>query len=64
MKSEYPQEIIDKVIRAFSVIYGSEIFLVLKDIWKMDDAQVTALAQWMSKAIMNQARADNIKRKK
>lgn len=30
MKDEYPQEIIDKVIKAFSVIYGSEIFLVLQ----------------------------------
>lgn len=59
MKSEFPQEIIDKVIRAFSVIYGSEIFLVLKDIWKMEDSQVTELAQWMAKAIMNQAVADN-----
>ncbi len=35
------------MIRAFSVIYGSEIFLVLKDIWKMDDAQVTQLTQWI-----------------
>ncbi|EPL9569460.1 TetR/AcrR family transcriptional regulator [Providencia rettgeri] len=62
MKSEYPQEIVDKVIKAFSVIYGSEIFLVLKDIWKMDNQQVIELAQWMAKAIMNQAVADNTKR--
>lgn len=64
MKSEYPQEIVDKVIKAFSVIYGSEIFLVLKDIWKMDNKQVTELAQWMAKAIMNQAIADNAQHKK
>lgn len=62
MKSEYPQEIVGKVIKAFSVIYGSEIFLVLKDIWKMDNQQVIELAQWMAKAIMNQAVADNTKR--
>lgn len=64
MKADYPQDIIDKVIRAFSVIYGSEIFLVLKDIWKMEDSQVTELAQWIAKAIMNQAMADNEKRQK
>lgn len=58
MKDEYPQEIIDKVIKAFSVIYGSEIFLVLKDIWKQDDAEVIEIAQWMAKAIINQATAD------
>lgn len=62
MKSEYPQEIVDKVIKAFSVVYGSEIFLVLKDIWKMDNQQVIELAQWMAKAIMNQAISDNTKR--
>ncbi|GAB1438541.1 TetR/AcrR family transcriptional regulator [Providencia sp.] len=64
MKADYPQDIIDKVVRAFSVIYGSEIFLVLKDIWKMEDSQVTELAQWIAKAIMNQAMADNVKRQK
>nr|WP_282552614.1 TetR/AcrR family transcriptional regulator [Providencia stuartii] len=58
MKDEYPQEIIDKVIKAFSVIYGSEIFLVLKDIWKQDDAEVIEIAQRMAKAIINQATAD------
>ncbi|HHR5901344.1 TPA: TetR/AcrR family transcriptional regulator [Providencia alcalifaciens] len=58
MKSEFPEEIINKVIKAFSVIYGSEIFLVLKDIWKLDNDQVTEIAQWMAKAIINQAIAD------
>lgn len=58
MKGEYPQEVIDKVIKAFSVIYGSEIFLVLKDIWKQEDAEVIELAQWMAKAVINQAVAD------
>ena len=58
MKDDYPQDVIDKVIKAFSVIYGSEIFLVLKDIWKQDDAEVIEIAQWMAKAIINQATAD------
>lgn len=59
MKGEYPQETIDKVIKAFSVIYGSEIFLVLKDIWMLDNQQVIEIAQWMAKAVINQAEADN-----
>lgn len=58
MKGEYPTELIDKVIKAFSVIYGSEIFLVLKDIWKQNDSEVIELTQWMAKAIINQAIAD------
>ncbi|MDV5226887.1 TetR/AcrR family transcriptional regulator [Providencia rettgeri] len=58
MKGEFPTELIDKVIKAFSVIYGSEIFLVLKDIWKQNDSEVIELTQWMAKAIINQAIAD------
>ncbi|MEQ4692012.1 TetR/AcrR family transcriptional regulator [Providencia manganoxydans] len=58
MKGEFPAELIDKVIKAFSVIYGSEIFLVLKDIWKQNDSEVIELTQWMAKAIINQAIAD------
>ncbi|HEF8772392.1 TetR/AcrR family transcriptional regulator [Providencia manganoxydans] len=58
MKGEFPAELIDKVIKAFSVIYGSEIFLVLKDIWKQNDSEVIELTQWIAKAIINQAIAD------
>lgn len=58
MKGEFPQEVIDKVIKAFSVIYGSEIFVVLKDIWKQEDDEVIKIAKWMAKAVMNQAIAD------
>ncbi|EQB3598621.1 TetR/AcrR family transcriptional regulator, partial [Proteus mirabilis] len=53
-----PQEMWDKVIKAFSLIYGSEVFLVMKDIWKMDDQQVIDMTQWMAKAILNQAKSD------
>lgn len=48
----------DKVIKSFSLIYGSEVFLVMKDIWKMDDQQVIDMTQWMAKAILNQAKSD------
>ncbi|EKT54232.1 TetR/AcrR family transcriptional regulator [Providencia sneebia] len=58
MKGEFPQELIDKVIKAFSVIYGSEIFVVLKDIWKQEDDEVIKMAKWMAKAVINQAIAD------
>ncbi|MEI9534012.1 TetR/AcrR family transcriptional regulator [Moellerella wisconsensis] len=64
MESEFSSDIIDKTIKAFSVIYGSEILLVLKDIWKMDNAQVMAMIQWMAKAILNQSIIDNQKSEK
>ncbi|WP_109419512.1 TetR/AcrR family transcriptional regulator [Proteus terrae] len=58
LKSRYPEEMWDKVIKSFSLIYGSEVFLVMKDIWKMDDQQVIDMTQWMAKAILNQAKCD------
>ncbi|NUF50118.1 TetR/AcrR family transcriptional regulator [Gilliamella sp. ESL0250] len=58
LKTELPEELYDKVIYAISIIYGSEIFMVLKDIWKLDDQSVISLSQWIAKAIINQAKQD------
>lgn len=59
LKSQVDKDTLDKVIRAFSLIYGSEVFLVMKDIWKMDDSGVIDITQWMAKAIINQALSDS-----
>ncbi|AGG30151.1 TetR/AcrR family transcriptional regulator [Morganella morganii] len=59
LKAHVDQETLDKVIRAFSLVYGSEVFLVMKDIWKMNDGEVIDITQWMAKAILNQAMADS-----
>jgi hypothetical protein len=48
-----------KVIAAFSLLYGSEVFLVMKDIWGMDN-QVIDNVQWMAKAIINQANSESL----
>ncbi|OBU05935.1 TetR/AcrR family transcriptional regulator [Morganella psychrotolerans] len=59
LKSQVDNDTLDKVIRAFSLVYGSEVFLVMKDIWKMDDSGVIDITQWMAKAIINQALSDS-----
>lgn len=59
LQGKMAPEIIDKVIHSFSLIYGSEVFLVMKDIWKMDDQQVIDITKWMAKAIINQAVKEN-----
>ncbi|OBU06249.1 TetR/AcrR family transcriptional regulator [Morganella psychrotolerans] len=59
LKSQVDKDTLDKVIRAFSLVYGSEVFLVMKDIWKMDDSGVIGITQWMAKAIINQALSDS-----
>uniref|UniRef100_A0A3B0LZL4 HTH tetR-type domain-containing protein n=1 Tax=Arsenophonus endosymbiont of Trialeurodes vaporariorum TaxID=235567 RepID=A0A3B0LZL4_9GAMM len=61
MKDDFSPEIIEKVKRSFSLIYGSEVFLVMKDIWNMDNAEVIKINQWVATAIYNQAIKDNEK---
>ncbi len=58
LKGELSQELYDKVIYSISIIYGSEILMVLKDIWNFDNEQVITLSQWIAKAIINQAKID------
>ncbi|EEQ04949.1 TetR-family regulatory protein [Yersinia bercovieri ATCC 43970] len=49
---------LQRVIHAFSLIYGSEVFMVLKDIWHLNDADIQDVTQWMGRAILLQAETD------
>ncbi|OON39483.1 TetR family transcriptional regulator [Izhakiella australiensis] len=58
LQKEMPQEQVDRVIQALSLVYGSEIFLVMKDIWHCENQQVEDMGKWIAKAIIRQARED------
>ncbi len=47
-----------RVTQALSLIYGTEVFLVLKDIWHLELPALTDVVRWTAKAIVNQALAD------
>jgi hypothetical protein len=49
---------LDRVAQALSLVYGTEVFLVLKDIWKLELAELTDVARWTARAIIAQARAE------
>lgn len=49
---------LQRMIYAFSLIYGSEVFMVMKDIWRVDDNEILNVTQWMAKAILRQAEED------
>lgn len=40
LEGKLTPEALQRVIHAFSLIYGSEVFMVLKDIWHLDDAGI------------------------
>src|SRR4030095_4422105 len=48
----------ERLLKALSVIYGIEIYVVLKDIWGASDREVEALARWILDAIVAAALKD------
>lgn len=58
LSSELSPELMQRVLHSLSLVYGSEIFLVMKDIWGCDNQELQDVAKWMAKAIVRQARED------
>jgi AcrR family transcriptional regulator len=48
----------DRLLKALSVIYGIEIYVVLKDIWGASDREVESIARWMLEALVGKALAE------
>ena len=48
----------DRLLKALSIIYGIEIYVVLKDIWGASNREVEAIARWMLEAIVTAALAE------
>jgi len=64
LRDKLPSEALQRVIHSFSLIYGSEVFLVLKDIWGLDLGGIQDVTQWMAKAIIRQAEEDAMNSRK
>ena len=47
----------ERLLKALSVIYGIEIYVVLKDIWGASDREVESIARWMLEALLAAALA-------
>lgn len=54
----------DRLLKALSVIYGIEIYVVLKDIWGASNREVEAIARWMLDAVVKAALQDKAPRAK
>jgi AcrR family transcriptional regulator len=48
----------DRLIRALSVIYGIEAYVVLRDIWGASDREIQAIARWVADALVDTALRD------
>jgi len=45
----------DRLVRALSVIYGIEAYVVLRDIWGSSDKEIEAIARWVADALVDTA---------
>lgn len=59
LKGKITDNQLERMMYAFSIIYGSEIFLVLKDIWGLERDGIEDVIQWMGRAIVRQVEEDN-----
>ncbi len=59
LNSELPPAMVERVIQSLSLVYGSEIFLVMKDIWGCNNDQLQDIGKWIARAIVRQAREDS-----
>jgi AcrR family transcriptional regulator len=59
LRGKIPDKELQRMMHAFSIIYGSEVFLVLKDIWGLERKDIEDVLQWMGKAIVRQVEEDN-----
>ena len=54
----------DRLVRALSVVYGIEAYVVLRDIWGTRDKEIQAIARWIADALVDTALRDAARRRK
>jgi len=55
LKAELGTRRLDRLVKALSLVYGIEPYVVLKDIWGAGNAEVEAIARWMVDALLDAA---------
>lgn len=43
----------DRLVRALSVVYGIEAYVVLRDIWSSSDKEIESIARWIADALVD-----------
>ena len=54
----------DRLVRALSVVYGIEAYVVLRDIWGARDKEIQAIAHWIADALVDAALRDAERQRK
>lgn len=55
LKRKLGRKRFDRLVRALSVIYGIEAYVVLRDIWRSSDKEIESIARWIAAALVDTA---------
>lgn len=58
LREKLDRKALDRVTQSLSLVFGTEAFVVLKDIWQLDDKQVLRVALWTAHAVVRTAIAE------
>jgi hypothetical protein len=58
LRATLPPKDFDRLAQALSLIYGVEVFTVLKDIWGLPITQSSEVAKWAACALVRSAIAE------
>jgi AcrR family transcriptional regulator len=60
MKERLDDAQFDRVLRALSLLYGTEVFIVLKDIWHLQIDEIIDVVRWTAGAILQRAEREAV----
>jgi AcrR family transcriptional regulator len=55
LKAELGAKRLDRLVKALSLVYGVESYVVLKDIWGASNAEVESIARWVVDSLLDAA---------
>jgi AcrR family transcriptional regulator len=55
LKPQIGKRRFDRLVRALSVVYGIEAYVVLRDIWGARDKEIEGIARWIADALVDAA---------
>jgi AcrR family transcriptional regulator len=55
LKRQLGRKRFDRLVRALSLVYGIEAYVVLRDIWGSSDKEIEAIARWIADALVDAA---------
>jgi AcrR family transcriptional regulator len=64
LRAQLGKRAFDRLVRALSVVYGIEAYVVLRDIWGARDREIQAIARWIADALVTAAIRDAARRKR